>query len=147
MKNILVCAPLEKFCSPFLSLHLSLSLILTDILVQREQQEAPWEYVFVWLLPEPSNMSANRNRLQPVSFNVLTSFFHSTSRTIESSKPETSNFLDTLVFDALCSRLVAHNARLFRHFFHSWFSEGILFVYTFLADRSREVWKKSDYGA
>lgn len=47
----------------------------------------------------------------------IDSFFHSTSQTIEQQALESSNFLDTLVFDALCSRLVAHNARLFRHFF------------------------------
>lgn len=62
-----------------------------------------------------ANIDVGQSRSLTTSlFRCVASFFHSTARTKRGKRrgTETSNFLDTLVFDALCSRLVARNARL-----------------------------------
>lgn len=109
----------EKFYFPFLSLAASLSRNLSgEYLRSMSSMQAAAPHVFVKLHPEHNSASANRARSKPVSVGVLIHSFILHRKQSRSSKRglETSNFLDTLVFDALCSRLVAHNARLFNFF-------------------------------
>lgn len=101
----------------------SLSQVLSENTCERARSEAHKHSGASCICVTPPCIGPSSSQSVPLTtsfrFDVLTHSFILHRKQSKSSNRglETSNFLDTLVFDALCSRLVAHSARLFLHFF------------------------------